>query len=63
MMADGSPTRDPNREDNGDGQPEESAKGRSRRVRTRTIAFWALAIAIGHVIYHALRDHVFPDAY
>jgi hypothetical protein len=44
-------------------EPAENAGSRSRRVRTRTIAFWALAIAIGHVIYHALRDHVFPDAY
>ncbi len=52
------------------GPPEKQSSGttrsagrRSRRVRTRTIALWALAIAIGHVIYHALRDHVFPDAY
>lgn len=29
------------------------------RVRTRHIAFAALAIAIGHVIYAILRDHVF----
>lgn len=41
----------------------ESFWGKLRRTRTRTIALWALAIAIGHVIYHALRDHVFPDAY
>ena len=30
-----------------------------RRVRTRHVAFLALAIAIGHVIYAILRDHVF----
>ncbi len=29
------------------------------RIRTRYIAFAALAIAIGHVIYAILRDHVF----
>ena len=29
------------------------------RVRTRHVAFAALAIAIGHVIYAILRDHVF----
>ena len=29
------------------------------RVRTRYVAFLALAIAIGHVIYAILRDHVF----
>ncbi len=36
-----------------DGQP-----GRPR-IRTRHIAILALAIAIGHVIYAVLRDHVF----
>ena len=30
-----------------------------RRIRTRYIACLALAIAIGHVIYAILRDHVF----
>ena len=30
-----------------------------RGIRTRYIAFAALAIAIGHVIYAILRDHVF----
>ena len=61
---DGSPpTSDPNRGNSGDGQPKNRAKGGFPRFRTRTIALWALAIAIGHVIYHALRDHVFPDAY
>ncbi len=29
------------------------------RIRTRYVAFLALAIAIGHVIYAILRDHVF----
>ena len=29
------------------------------RLRTRHIAYAALAIAIGHVIYAILRDHVF----
>ena len=34
--------------------------GRRRwRMRTRYVAFLALAIAIGHVIYAILRDHVF----
>ena len=33
---------------------------RSRwRMRTRYVAFLALAIAVGHVIYAILRDHVF----
>lgn len=47
------------------GAPEPPAGiwSRLRRTRTRTIAFWALAIAVGHVVYHALRDHVFRDAY
>ena len=30
-----------------------------RRIRARHIAILALAIAIGHVIYTILRDHVF----
>ena len=30
-----------------------------RRIRARHIALLALAIAVGHVIYAALRDHVF----
>ncbi len=30
-----------------------------RRIRTRHIAILALAVAIGHVIYAILRDHVF----
>ena len=30
-----------------------------RRIRTRHIALLALAIAVGHVIYAILRDHVF----
>ncbi len=46
-----------------DRKPSPKPGSRLRRVRTRTIALWALAIAVGHVIYHALRDHVFPDAY
>ena len=29
------------------------------RIRTRYVAYAALAIAIGHVIYAILRDHVF----
>ena len=32
---------------------------RRRRIRARHIALLALAIAVGHVIYAALRDHVF----
>ena len=30
-----------------------------RRIKTRYVAFLALAIAVGHVIYAILRDHVF----
>lgn len=40
----------------------EGGDGESRgrwRIRTRYVAFLALAIAIGHVIYAILRDHVF----
>ncbi len=39
----------------------EGTHGPSRRwqMRTRHVAFLALAIAIGHVIYAILRDHVF----
>ena len=29
------------------------------RVRTRYVAYLALAVAVGHVIYAVLRDHVF----
>ena len=36
----------------------DASRGRWR-VRTRHVAFLALAIAIGHVIYAILRDHVF----
>lgn len=39
--------------------PDAGRKGGGRRIRTRYIAFAALAIAIGHVIYAILRDHVF----
>ena len=35
------------------------APPRRWRIRTRHIAYAALAIAIGHVIYAILRDHVF----
>lgn len=39
----------------------EGANGRPgrRRIRTRHIAYLALAVAVGHVIYAILRDHVF----
>ena len=30
-----------------------------RRIKTRYVAFAALTIAIGHVVYAILRDHVF----
>ena len=33
--------------------------GKRRRIRARHIALLALAIAVGHVIYAALRDHWF----
>lgn len=32
---------------------------RRRRIRAMHIALLALAVAVGHVIYAALRDHVF----
>ena len=60
-MTERPPTQDSASEEPANAQPSENSGGRSRRVGTRTIAL--LAIAIGHVIYHALRDHVFPDAY
>ena len=62
-MSDGSPVDEPGGETSPPRQANGNHKGRFPQVRTRTIALWALAIAIGHVIYHALRDHVFPDAY
>ena len=36
----------------------DASRGRWR-VRTRYVAFLALAVAVGHVIYAILRDHVF----
>ena len=40
--------------------PEGNAtRKRRRRIRAMHIALLALAIAVGHVIYAALRDHVF----
>ena len=43
-----------------EGLPAESkGQGTRRTIRTRYIAYLALAIAIGHVIYAILRDHVF----
>ena len=38
---------------------EENEQRSKRRIRSRYIAYLALAIAIGHVIYAILRDHVF----
>ncbi len=38
---------------------DESQRRSGWRIRTRHIAYAALAIAIGHVIYAILRDHVF----
>ena len=43
----------------GDQPRRENAQSGKRRIRTRHIACLALAIAIGHVIYAILRDHVF----
>ena len=40
-----------------DTDPSQGPKPRRRRIRTRHIAF--LAVAVGHVIYAILRDHVF----
>ena len=43
-----------------EGQPEEASGRRCKpKVRARHIAYLALAVAIGHVIYAILRDHVF----
>ena len=52
-MADGNPN--PNHPPKG----ERIYRRLGRRIRTRHVAFLALAIAIGHVIYAILRDHVF----
>ena len=41
------------------GRLQGSGPSRRWRIRTRHIAYAALAIAIGHVIYAILRDHVF----
>lgn len=32
-------------------------KGRGRRLSTRQIAWLALAVAVGHIIYAFIRDH------
>ena len=40
-------------------RPGENGQRGRRRIKTRHIAYAALAIAIGHVIYAILRDHVF----
>ena len=42
-----------------DTDPSQGPKPRQRRIRTRHIAFLALAVGVGHVIYAILRDHVF----
>ncbi len=43
-----------------DGQPPgDGVQPGKRWIRIRHIAILALAIAIGHVIYAILRDHVF----
>ena len=42
-----------------DERPPNKGQRSGRRVRTRHIALLALAIAVGHVIYAILRDHVF----
>ena len=42
-----------------EGRRDEDSQPVRRRIRTRYIAIAALAIAIGHVIYAILRDHVF----
>ena len=42
-----------------EGRRDEDSQPGRRRIRTRYIAIAALAIAIGHVIYAILRDHVF----
>ena len=39
--------------------PTGNATRKRRRIRAMHIALLALAIAVGHVIYAALRDHVF----
>ena len=42
----------------GQRRPEDGDQPRPR-IRTRHIALLALAVAVGHVIYAILRDHVF----
>ena len=39
--------------------PQNTGKTTHKRIKTRRIAILALAIAIGHVVYAILRDHVF----
>ena len=43
----------------GDERPHDARQTGGRRIRTRHIAILALAVAIGHVVYAILRDHVF----
>ena len=42
----------------GDDPPHGFRQTGRRRIRTRHIAILALAVAIGHVVYAILRDHV-----
>ena len=38
---------------------DEEDRPKRRLIKTRHIALLALAVAVGHVIYAILRDHVF----
>ena len=45
------------RETGGGGPPGDGRPGRGRRIRTRHIAWLALAVAVGHIVYAFIRDH------
>ena len=45
------------REPSGGPQSGGGRKGRGRRLKTRHIAWLALAVAVGHIIYAFIRDH------
>ena len=38
-------------------QPGGGRRGRGRRISTRHIAWLALAVAVGHIVYAFIRDH------
>lgn len=48
---------DEGREPSGGPQSGAGRKGPGRRLKTRHIAWLALAVAVGHIIYAFIRDH------